>query len=109
MKACQGPGRKGPPQADAASIGGISTFHKPSACLPQSAAGAWKQSFGEIAEPPATAKEKYVPHDCKQYDFPSGTLKSLPILNMPALWPSTNMEMILIFLLPQNRSPRADR
>ena len=99
MKACQGPGRKGPPQADAASIGGISTFHKPPACLPQSAVGAGKQSFGEIVEPPATAKERQVPYDCKQDDFPSGTLKSLPILNRPALWPSTNLEMIGIFKL----------
>ena len=93
MKACQGPGRKGPPQADAASIGGISTFHKPPACLPQSAVGAGKQSFGEIVEPPATAKERQVPHDCKQDDFPSGTLKSLGILNIPDLCASTNLEM----------------
>ena len=35
---CQGPGRKGPPQADAASIGGSPAFHKPIASLPQSAA-----------------------------------------------------------------------
>jgi hypothetical protein len=28
---------------------------------------------------PATAKDEYLPHDCKQYDFPSGTLKSLDI------------------------------
>jgi hypothetical protein len=98
MKACPGPGRRGPPQAGAASIGGISTIHKLSASLPQSVAGAWKQSFGEIAEPPAIAKEKYVPHDCKQYDFPSGALKSLPIFNMPVLWPSTHLEMIAIFL-----------
>ena len=58
MKACHGTGKKGPPQADAASIGGVSTFHKPSACLPQSAAGEGKQSFGEIAEPPAIVRER---------------------------------------------------
>ena len=29
--------------------------------------------------------------------FPSGTLKSQDILNRPALWPSTNLEMILFF------------
>jgi hypothetical protein len=33
---------------------------------------------------PATAKEGYLPHDCKQYDFPSATLKSLDIQNMRA-------------------------
>jgi len=32
---------------------------------------------------PATAKKGYLPHDCKQYDFPSATLKSLDIQNMP--------------------------
>jgi hypothetical protein len=32
---------------------------------------------------PASAKEGYLPHDCKQYDFPSATLKSLDIQNMP--------------------------
>jgi hypothetical protein len=32
---------------------------------------------------PATAKEGYLPHDCKQYGFPSATLESLDIQNMP--------------------------
>gem|GEM_PF-5229021 len=35
-----------------------------------------------------------MPHDCKQYDFPSGPLKALSILNMPALWPSTNTDAL---------------
>ncbi len=48
---------------------------------------------------PATARKEYVPHDCKQYDFSSGTLESPGISNIPALWLSTNLEMILIFLL----------
>jgi hypothetical protein len=28
---------------------------------------------------PATTREGYVPHDCKQYDLPSGALESLDI------------------------------
>ena len=48
---------------------------------------------------PATAKKGYVPHDCKQSDFPSGTLESLDIWNIPAFWPSTNSEMIQFFLV----------
>jgi hypothetical protein len=36
----------------AASIGGISTFHKPPACLPQSGAGVGKESFDERPEHP---------------------------------------------------------
>ena len=30
---------------------------------------------------PATTKEGYMPHDCKQYDLPSGALESLDIRN----------------------------
>jgi hypothetical protein len=44
--------------------------------------------------PPATVRERYVLHGCKQDDFSSGLLKSQDILNMPALRPSTNLEMI---------------
>jgi len=40
-----------------------------------------------------------MPHDCKQYDFSSGTLESLGIWNIPVLWPSTNLEMTHIFLI----------
>jgi len=80
------------PQASA----GYPLSINPPAYLPQSAAGAGKQSFEEIADTPATAKERYAPHDCKQADFPSGTLKPLFILNMPALWPSTNLEMTFV-------------
>jgi hypothetical protein len=47
-----------------------------------------------MAEPPATVRERYVPHDCKQDDFSSGPLKSQDILSIPALGPSTNLEMI---------------
>ena len=35
-----------------------------------------------------------MPHDCKQGDFPFGTLKPLRIFNRPDLWLSTNLEMI---------------
>jgi hypothetical protein len=45
----------------------------------------------------AKTKKGYVPHDCKQYGFPSGTLESLGIWNIPALWPSTNLEMTHFF------------
>jgi hypothetical protein len=43
---------------------------------------------------PATPKKGYVPHDCKQYDFLSGTLESLDLWNMPAFGPAPNLEMI---------------
>jgi hypothetical protein len=35
-----------------------------------------------------------MPHDCKQDDFSSGPVKSQEILKRPALWLSTNLEMI---------------
>ena len=38
---------------------------------------------------PATAKEAYLPHDCKQYGFPSAPLKSLDIQNMSVPWAVT--------------------
>ena len=38
-----------------------------------------------------------MPHDCKQGDFPFGTLKSLRIFNRPDLWLSTNLEMIYFY------------
>jgi len=47
---------------------------------------------------PATAKEGYLRHDCKQYGFPSATLKSLDIQNRSVPWPATNLEMIQKFL-----------
>ena len=71
--------------ACAASIGGISAFHSLPAGLPQRAAETRKEGSGEIAEFPAPDRERYVPHDCKQDDFPSGTLKSQGILNRPTL------------------------
>jgi hypothetical protein len=45
----------------------------------------------------ASAKEGYLPHDCKQYDFSSATLISLDIQNMSFPWPATNLEMILFY------------
>jgi hypothetical protein len=77
----------------------MSAFHKLPACLLQSAAGLCKETFGEITESPATSRERYVPHDGKQDGFLSGGLKSLGILILPALCPSTNLEMIHVNLL----------
>jgi hypothetical protein len=34
---------------------------------------------------PATAKKGQLPHDCKQYDFPSGPMESVDISKIPAL------------------------
>jgi hypothetical protein len=34
---------------------------------------------------PATPKERYVPHDCKQYDFASGTLESRDLSKISTL------------------------
>jgi hypothetical protein len=42
--------------------------------------GAEKKSSMRPQDTPATAKKGQVPHDCKQYDFPSGPLESLDIL-----------------------------
>ena len=94
IKACRGPGRKFRLRRKHRRE---FRFHQPPACLPQISAGAWKQSFEEIAETPAIARERYVPHDCKQDDFPSGTLKSLPRSERPTLWPSINLETITSF------------
>ncbi|KPK85034.1 MAG: hypothetical protein AMJ94_19465 [Deltaproteobacteria bacterium SM23_61] len=46
---------------------------------------------------PATAKMGQPPHDCKQYDFPSGALELLDISKIAAFWPSTNLEMVFFF------------
>ena len=43
---------------------------------------------------PAAPKKGYAPHDCKQYDLPSGALESLAHRNIQALWPSTNTNVI---------------
>jgi hypothetical protein len=48
----------------------------------------------KLLNTPATTKKGHVPHDCKQYDLPSGALEPLDIWNRQALWPSTNLEMI---------------
>jgi hypothetical protein len=97
MNAWQGPGRQGRlRRKHRRDI----TGHNPLADLPQSAAGAGRENFDEITETPATNKKGYVPHDCKQYDLPSGALESLAIQNMQALGPSTNLEMALFHLHP---------
>jgi hypothetical protein len=56
-----------------------------------------KKASKKSQDPPATGWERYAPHDCKQDDFSSGPLKSQEILESPALWLSTNLEMNLIF------------
>jgi hypothetical protein len=58
-----------------------------------------KKSSMRPPDTPATAKKGQLPHDCKQYDFPSGPLESLDIPKIPALGPSTNLEMIPEFKL----------
>jgi hypothetical protein len=70
--------------------------HNPFAGHPQGAAGAGREDFEEITEHPPTPKKEYAPHDCKQYDLPSGTLESRDIRDIQAPWPSTNLEMIQI-------------
>ena len=47
---------------------------------PQSAAGVGEVSLEEITNTPATGEERYLPHDCKQDDFPFGPMKSQDIL-----------------------------
>jgi hypothetical protein len=80
----------------AASIGGISASYKPLLAFRKAERGRGKKASMKGLNPPATAKERYLPHDCKQYGFPSATLKSLDIQNMSVPWPATNLEMILI-------------
>jgi len=64
----------------AASIGGRSAFYEPPVGHPQSAAGVGEVSLEEITDSPATGEERYLPHDCKQDDFPFGPMKSQDIL-----------------------------
>jgi hypothetical protein len=78
----------------AASIGGISAFHKPLLAFRKAERGRGKKASMKGLNTPATAKEGYLPHDCKQYGFPSATLKSLDIQNMSVPWPASNLEMI---------------
>jgi len=77
MKAWQGPGRQGRlRRKHRRDI----TGHKPLARLPQGAAGAEEETSMKSLDTPATTKKGYVPHDCKQYDLPSGALES------PGIW-----------------------
>jgi len=82
-------------ERDAASIGGRSASHEPPVGHPQSTAGVGEVSLEEITDSPATGEERYLPHDCKQDDFPSGPMKSQDILKKSALCLSTNLEMNL--------------
>jgi len=56
----------------AASIGGRSAFYEPPVV--------GEVSLEEITDSPATGEERYLPHDCKQDDFPFGPMKSQDIL-----------------------------
>jgi hypothetical protein len=82
INAYQGPGRKGSLRRKPCTVlvqgkhRRDTAFHKVPAGLPQGAAEAREESLGKMAEFPAPYKEGYVPHDCKQDDFASGTLKS---------------------------------
>jgi len=86
----------------AASSGGISASHKPLLAFREAERGRGKKASMKGLITPATAKEGYLPHDCKQYGFPSATLKSLDIQNISVLCPASNSEMIHFFnLKPQ--------
>ena len=53
-----------------------------------------KKASEKWPNPPAAVRGRYVPYDCKQADFSSGTLRSRDNLDKPFVWPSTNLEMI---------------
>jgi hypothetical protein len=86
-------GAEGKPDC-AASIGGISASHKPLLAFRNAERERGKRASMKGLNTPATAMEGYLPHDCKQYGFPSATLKSHNIQNMSVPWPGTNLEMI---------------
>ncbi len=83
----------------AASTGGISASHTPLLAFRKAERGRGKKASMKGLNTPATAKEGYLPHDCKQYGFPSATLKSLDIQNMSVPRPVTNLEVIHFFNL----------
>ena len=79
----RGPDQGAEGKADcAAGIGGISVSHKPLLAFRKAERGQGKKASMKGLNTPATAKERYLPHDCKQYGFPSATLKLLDIQNM---------------------------
>jgi hypothetical protein len=94
VKADKGPEGK----ADcAASIGGILLPKLSPLDFRKARRRREKKPLMRQQDTPATAKKGQLPHDCKQYDFPSGPLESLDISKISALGPSTNLEMILLF------------
>ena len=109
MKTCQGPGRK--VRLRRKHRRDIDSHSLPT-CLPQSAAGREKKTSMKCQNTAANAKKGYMPHDCKQYNFSSGTLESPVIWNIPALWPSTNLEVIQTlqpsFFTPYSERPTPD-
>jgi hypothetical protein len=88
----------------AASIGGISASHKPLLAFRKAKRGQGKKASMKGLNTPATAKEGHLPHDCKQYGFPSAILKSLDIQNTSVHWPAANLEMIHNFQRSQKFS-----
>jgi len=80
----------------AASIGGILLAITPLRAFRKAQRGREEKTSTKGLNTPATPKKGYVPHDCKQYDLPSGALESLHIWNIQTLWPSTNLEMTQI-------------
>jgi hypothetical protein len=69
----------------AASIGGSLLSKVSPLDFRKAQRGREKENSMRGRNTPATAKKGQAPHDCKQYDFPSGTLESLDISKMPAL------------------------
>jgi hypothetical protein len=82
MKTVKGPEGK----ADcAASIGGLLLSIVSLLDFRKAPRGRQEKTSMRRQNTPATAEKGLLPHDCKQYDFPSGTLESLDILKIPTL------------------------
>jgi len=81
-KPAKGPERK---SDCAASIGGRLPSQVSPVDFRKAPRGRQKKALISKQDTPATAKRGSVPHDCKQYDFPSGTLESLDLSKKPAL------------------------
>jgi hypothetical protein len=72
-------------ERDAASIGGILLSKVSLLDFRKAQRGREKKSSMRGQNTPATAKKRQVPHDGKQYDFPSGSPESLDFSEIPAL------------------------
>jgi hypothetical protein len=82
LTAWQGPGRKDRlRRKHRRDIDGIIPF----LAFRKAQRGREEKNLMKSPNTPATAREGYVPHDCKQYDLPSGALESHDIWNRQAL------------------------